>query len=83
MAIAGVSGEVTVPVGRALLAASPLSSTFIVSNANARIGYLPTDESYGRNTHAAGGCPIVQGYAQSTIVSGMSEMIAQSLGGPL
>lgn len=79
VALAGVSGEVTVPVGRTLLDASPLSTTLIVSNANARIGYLPTDESYDRKTHAAGGCPIVQGHAQRSIANGMGQMIEASI----
>ena len=79
LVLAGVSGEVTVPVGRAILEASPLTATLVVSNANARIGYLPADESYDRSTQAAEGCPIAQGYAQRTIVGGLADMITASL----
>jgi len=78
VALAGVSGEVTVPVGRALVDAPPLATTLVVSNANARIGYLPTDESYDRRTQAAEGCPIVQGHAARTIVDGLREMITSA-----
>ncbi|HEY0119397.1 MAG TPA: neutral/alkaline non-lysosomal ceramidase N-terminal domain-containing protein [Cellulomonas sp.] len=81
VAFAGVSGEVTVPVGRAVVAASPLAATFVVSIANARIGYLPTDESYDRSTQAAEGCPIVQGYAQRTIVDGLAAMVSAAVPG--
>lgn len=76
---AGVSGEVTVPVGRAIKQASPLAQTLIISNANARIGYLPTDESYDRKTHAANGCPIVKGHAAKTIVCGLADLVMAGL----
>jgi hypothetical protein len=79
VALAGVSGEITVPVARALTQASPLAATLVVTNANARIGYLPTDESYLRSTQAAEGCPIVQGHAASTIVDGLAAMIEAAL----
>ncbi|MGC3992846.1 MAG: neutral/alkaline non-lysosomal ceramidase N-terminal domain-containing protein [Propionicimonas sp.] len=79
VALAGVSGEITVPVARALATASPLATTLVVTNANARIGYLPTDESYLRRTQAADGCPIVQGHAASTIVDGLAGMIEAAL----
>lgn len=80
VALAGVSGEVTVPVYRALRQASPLTNTLVVSNANARIGYLPDDEAYTMNTVEAGGCPIPEGYVQKTIVTGLRELIAAALG---
>ncbi|MCV2394343.1 hypothetical protein OEB99_08480 [Actinotalea sp. M2MS4P-6] len=80
LALAGVSGEVTVPVGRAVLDASPLAATLLVSIANARIGYLPTDESYDRRTQAAEGCPIAQGFAQRTIVDGLTELVSAAVG---
>jgi neutral ceramidase len=74
LALAGVSGEVTVPVAQALAARAALRVA-VVSNANARIGYLPTDESYDRDTHAARGCPIVKGHAEGAILRGMSALI--------
>lgn len=74
LAFAGVSGEVTVPVHRAIRRALPLKDTFLVSNVNARIGYLPTDESYDRRTQAADGCPIVQGHGQRSIVEGLAAL---------
>lgn len=83
VALAGISGEVTVPVGRAVASSSPLRSTLVVTNANARIGYLPTDESYDRHTQAAEGCPIVQGFAQRAIVDGLTELISEAVGGHL
>jgi neutral ceramidase len=79
IALAGVSGEVTVPVYRSLLAASPLTTTLVVSNANARIGYLPGDEAYDRHTQAAEGCPIVKGYAERSIVDGLVGIIDSQL----
>jgi hypothetical protein len=78
---AGVSGEVTVPVGQRVIAGSPLATTLVISNANARIGYLPTDESYDRKTHASEGCPIVKGHAEAAIVEGMTRLITESIYG--
>ncbi|TIC82752.1 hypothetical protein [Nocardioides sp. GY 10127] len=83
VALAGVGGEVTVPVGRAVQEASPVATTLVVTNANARIGYLPTDESYDRRTQAAEGCPIVQGHAQREIVDGLTDLLRVGLGGRL
>lgn len=76
---AGVSGEVTVPVARAVKQSVAARHTLIISNANARIGYLPTDESYDRRTHAAEGCPIVKGHAQMAIVQGLSDMVTRCM----
>ncbi|MDR1807929.1 MAG: hypothetical protein LBR33_08480 [Propionibacteriaceae bacterium] len=81
VAFAGVSGEVTVPVGHAVMAASPLASTLVVTNANARIGYLPADESYLRHTQAADGCPIAHGHAAATIVAGLADLVGATLDG--
>ena len=56
-----------------------ITNTADLRAARARIGYLPTDESYDRHTQAADGCPIVQGYAQRTIVDGLANLITTSL----
>ncbi|HTR93009.1 MAG TPA: neutral/alkaline non-lysosomal ceramidase N-terminal domain-containing protein [Trebonia sp.] len=79
IAIMGVSGEVTIPNYRALLEASPLADTLLISNANARIGYLPADEDFDRQTPAVQGCPIVQGHVRSSIVDGLTEMITAAV----
>jgi len=79
IAVTGVSGEVTVPNYQALLAASPLADTLLISNANARIGYLPADEDFARRTPAVEGCPIVQGHVRQSIVDGLAGMITAAL----
>jgi hypothetical protein len=79
VAFTGVSGEVTVPVHQALTEASPLAATLMVSNANARIGYLPTDEAYDRRTPAAEGSPILRGHAQDAIVEGLLDLVSAAL----
>lgn len=78
VALAGVPGEMTVPMYRNLRAASPLATTLVVSNANARVGYLTEDEAYSCGTKESRGNPIIEGYAEQTIVPGLVALITES-----
>jgi hypothetical protein len=79
VALAGVSGEVTNAIGTRLYAASPLTETFLVSIANDRIGYLPSDSAYDQPLFEVNGSPVARGCAEDAIVNGLSAMIRERL----
>lgn len=77
IALAGVSGEVLTAIGSRLHAASPLMDTLLVSIANDRIGYLPSDAAYDLPLFEVNGSPVARGCAESAIVDGISQMIRE------
>jgi hypothetical protein len=79
IAFAGVSGEVVTNIYQRLKRESPLANTIMVSLANDRIGYIPDDQAYDRQTFAVSGSPIVRGYAENGIVNGLRAMIGSEL----
>lgn len=78
VALGGVSGEVLTRIGEKLEAASPLRETLLVSLANDRVGYLPPDSDYDRQTFEVRGSPVQRGCAEPGIVSGIVAMIDQT-----
>ncbi|MEV0634559.1 hypothetical protein AB0I77_06215 [Streptomyces sp. NPDC050619] len=79
VALAGVSGEAVTEIYRTLRKESPLANTILLSIANDRIGYLPQDSAYPLGTFEVNGCPIQQGYCQSTIVDGLTGLIENAV----
>jgi hypothetical protein len=79
VALAGVSGEVTDAIGARLYAASPLADTFLISIANDRIGYLPSDAAYDLPLFEVNGSPLARGCAEEAIVRGLGGMIHEQL----
>ncbi|MCS0631151.1 neutral/alkaline non-lysosomal ceramidase N-terminal domain-containing protein [Telluria mixta] len=79
VALTGVSGEVTNAIGTRLYALSPLTQTFLVSIANDRIGYLPSDAAYDQPLFEVNGSPVARGCAEDAIVNGLSDMIRAAL----
>lgn len=79
LALVGVSGEVVAALALAVRAASPLSDTIVISLVNDRLGYLPDDASYPRNTFAVRGSAIRAGYAELTIVQAVADSIPSML----
>jgi Neutral/alkaline non-lysosomal ceramidase, N-terminal len=79
IALAGVSGEVVTSIYWRLKKESPLTSTILISITNDRIGYIPEDAAFDRPTHEVNGCPILRGYAEDAIVTGLTAMIESAL----
>jgi hypothetical protein len=75
----GAGGEVTTPLMQELMKASPATATMLISNANARIGYLAEDGAFERMTFAARGSSIARGYAHKCVVEVGAEMIYSAL----
>jgi hypothetical protein len=79
IALTGVSGEVVTSIYWRLKKESPLTSTILISITNDRIGYIPEDAAFDRSTHEVNGCPILRGYAEDAIVTGLTSMIESAL----
>ncbi len=79
LALVGIGGEVVVPLAALARAASPLTNTILLSLVNDRLGYLPEDAAYPRNTFAVRGSPIRAGYAERTIVEGVADTVTDLL----
>ena len=79
IALAGVSGEVVTSIYWRLKKESPLTSTILISITNDRIGYIPEDAAFDRPTHEVNGCPILRGYAEDAIITGLTAMIESAL----
>jgi len=79
IALTGVSGEVVTSIYWRLKKESPLTSTILISITNDRIGYIPEDAAFDRPTHEVNGCPILRGYAEDAIVTGLTAMIESAL----
>jgi len=81
IALGSVNAEAYNQIGIDVKAASPLRKTMFVAVANGRanVGYVPTDDAYGRNTFQVVATRIKQGCAQDGIVKGVSKMISDYL----
>lgn len=79
IALTGVSGEVVTSIYWRLKKESPLTSTILISITNDRIGYIPEDAAFDRPTHEVNGCPILRGYAEDAIITGLTAMIESAL----
>jgi neutral ceramidase len=75
--IAAVNAEVFSPIAQRLKHESPVKATMMatLTNGAARSGYIPDDASYGKYTFEVLSSRLRPGCAESSIVSGLLELI--------
>lgn len=78
VALTEVSAEVVSKIYRDLRKDSPYADTIMITLANGRAGYIPDDASYDVWTREAVASPLKKGCGESTIVSGLSDLLRQS-----
>jgi hypothetical protein len=77
IAITSVSSEAVTNIYQRLRRASPFPNTLMITLANGRIGYIPEDASYANPTFEVYASPLKRGCGESTIVSGLVNMMKQ------
>lgn len=81
-AVASSSGELYTLIGQRVKQESPLKNTMLVTLTNANSGgngYTPDDASYGHQTFQALGTRVKQGCAETSIASGIGELVKKTL----
>ena len=75
--IGAVNAEVFNPIAQRLKRESPYKATMMatLTNGSARSGYIPDDASYGKYTFEVLSSRLQPGCAESSIVSGLLELI--------
>ena len=75
--IGGVNAEVFNPIAQRLKRESPFKATMMatLTNGSARSGYIPDDASFGKFTFEVLSSRLQPGCAESSIVSGLLELI--------
>lgn len=78
--IGGVNAEVFNPIAQRLKQESPYKATMMatLTNGAARSGYIPDDASFGKQTFEVLSSRLQPGCAESSIVNGIIDLIAQS-----
>ena len=78
--IGGVNAEVFNPIAERLKRESPYKATMMatLTNGSARSGYIPDDASFGKQTFEVLSSRLQPGCAESSIVNGLVDLIAQS-----
>ena len=78
--IGGVDGEVFTAIARRFKAKSPFKHTMMatLTNGMARSGYIPADEAFGYQTFEVLGSRLKPGCAESAIVNGLLDLIADA-----
>jgi hypothetical protein len=78
--IGAVNAEVFNPIAQRLKRESPYRTIMLatLTNGSARSGYIPDDESFGKNTFEVLSSRLQPGCAESAIVNGILELIADS-----
>jgi len=78
--IGAVNAEVFNPIATRLKRESPAAATMMatLTNGSARSGYIPDDESYGKYTFEVLSSRVKPGCAESSIVHGLLDLIAQA-----
>jgi hypothetical protein len=78
--IGAVNAEVFNPIAQRLKRESPYRTTMMatLTNGSARSGYIPDDASFGKNTFEVLSSRLQPGCAESAIVNGILELIADS-----
>jgi len=81
--IGGVDGEVFTAIAQRFKAESPYKHTMMatLTNGMARSGYIPSDEAFGYQTFEVLGSRLKPGCAESAIVNGLLDLIADAGGG--
>jgi hypothetical protein len=78
--IGAVNAEVFNPIAQRLKHESPFKATMMatLTNGSARSGYIPDDASYGKYTFEVLSSRLRPGCAESSIVNGILDLIADS-----
>jgi hypothetical protein len=78
--IGAVNAEVFNPIAQRLKRESPFKATMMatLTNGAARSGYIPDDASYGKYTFEVLSSRLQPGCAESSIVNGIMDLIADS-----
>jgi hypothetical protein len=78
--IGAVNAEVFNPIAQRLKRESPYKATMMatLTNGSARSGYIPDDASFGKHTFEVLSSRLQPGCAESAIVNGILELIADS-----
>jgi neutral ceramidase len=78
--IGAVNAEVFNPIAQRLKRESPYKATMMatLTNGAARSGYIPDDASFGKQTFEVLSSRLQPGCAESSIVNGIIELMAQS-----
>jgi hypothetical protein len=82
VAIGGVNAEVFNLIAQRLKQESPYTMTMMatLTNGSARSGYIPNDTAYGMYTFEVLSSRLQQGCAETSIVNGILDLMAQSRG---
>lgn len=80
IALTSVDAEVYSPIAQRLKRESPVADTFMVTLANgaANSGYIPNDTAFGAYTFQVLGSRLKPGCAETSIVNGLLDLIAQT-----
>ena len=80
--IGGVDGEVFTAIGQRFKAQSPYKQTMMatLTHGMARSGYIPSEEAFGYQTFEVLGSRLKPGCAESAIVEGLLDLIAETEG---
>ena len=80
IAIGGVNAEVFNPIAQRLKKESPYARTMMatLTNGSARSGYIPNDSAYGMDTFEVLSSRLKPGCAESAIVNGILDLMADS-----
>jgi neutral ceramidase len=80
VAITSVDAEIYTPIGQRLKRESPMANTFMVTLANgaANSGYVPNDTAFGAYTFQVLGSKLKPGCAETAIVNGLLDLIAET-----
>jgi neutral ceramidase len=80
IALASVDAEVYTPIAQRLKRESPMANTFMVTLANgmANSGYIPNDTAFGALTFQVLGSRLKPGCAETAIVNGLLDLIANT-----
>jgi len=80
IALTSVDGEVYSSIARRMKRESPMANTFMVTLANgaANSGYIPNDTAFGAYTFQVLGSRLKPGCAETSIVNGLVDLIADT-----
>ena len=80
MAIGAVNAEVFNPIAQRLKRESPNARTMLatLTNGQARSGYIPNDAAFGQYTFEVVSSRLQPGCAESAIVDGILDMMADA-----
>lgn len=77
IAFTAVSAELVTKIYQEVRDQSPYTDTIMITLANGRVGYIPDDSAYEVWTQEAIGSPVKKGCGESTIVTGLLDLLRQ------